>query len=72
MRSIASTAIGALAIRARSKNLRLARAQHAASIMGPTCGWFVEPVEAGIGVGLHQARIGPQMLSGWMPERSRE
>ena len=31
-------------------------------MMGPACGRLVEPGEAGIGVGLHQARIARQML----------
>jgi hypothetical protein len=35
MRSIASIAIGAFCSRARSKNLRRACAQHAASMIGP-------------------------------------
>ena len=35
MRSTASIAIGALLMRARSKNLRRACAQHAASMIGP-------------------------------------
>jgi hypothetical protein len=39
MRLTASAAIGALLSRARSKNLRLPCAQHAASMIGPFCDW---------------------------------
>jgi hypothetical protein len=61
----APAAIGALSIRARSKNLRRACAQHIASVMGPglACG-VVEPVEPGVGVRLHQARIAGQVFLG--------
>ena len=60
-------AIGALLSRARSKNLRRACAQHAASTIGPGLRrGLVEPVEAGIGVGLHQPGVAGQMLLGML------
>ena len=67
MRLTASIAIGALLMRARSKNLRRACAQHAASMIGPGLRrGLVEPVEAGIGVRLHQAGVARQMLLGML------
>ena len=57
MRSTASTAIGALLIRARSKNLRLPCAQQAASTIGPAL-----PLASG----LHQAGIARQVLVGML------
>ena len=47
---------------ASTKNLRLPCAQHAASVIGPRLtACFIEPVEAGIGIGLENARIALQM-----------
>ena len=67
MRLTASAAIGALLSRARSKNLRLPCAQHAASMIGPGFAvGLVELGEAGVGVGLHQSGVARQVLLGML------